>query len=176
MQLHVLQDLRRGLGSVSECELEEERVVAGDLVLHDVRGTVSLLRTDRGLLATMAATAKREESCSRCLAGVLIDVDVRFEEEYLPLVDADTGARIYLGEDEDVEAFRIDAEFWLDLREGLRQYILMSEPSPLCRDDCAGLCALCGADLNAGPCKCQPETDERQDGLAGLKQKMDEGK
>jgi uncharacterized protein len=174
MQLHVLQDLRRSLGSVSECELEEERVVAGDLVLHDLRGTVSLLRTDRGLLATMDATAKREESCSRCLADVLADVDVRFQEEYVPLVDADTGARIYLAEDD--EAFSIDSEFWLDLREGLRQYILMSEPKPLCRDDCAGLCARCGADLNAGPCECQPETDERRDALAGLKQRMDEGK
>ncbi|MCH8200344.1 MAG: DUF177 domain-containing protein [Chloroflexi bacterium] len=174
MQLHVLQDLRRRLGSVSECELEEERVVAGDLVLHDVRGTVSLLRTDRGLLATMDATAKLEESCSRCLAGVLAAVEVHFQEEYVPLVDADTGARIYRAEDD--EAFSIDLEFWLDLREGLRQYILMSEPRPLCRDDCAGLCARCGADLNAGPCECQPETDERRDALAGLKQKMDEGK
>lgn len=174
MQLHVLQDLRRRLGSVSECELEEERVVAGDLVLHDLRGTVSLLRTDRGLLATMDATAKREESCSRCLAGVLVDIEIRFQEEYVPLVDAETGARIYL--DEDDEAFSIDLEFWLDLREGLRQYILMSEPRPLCGDDCAGLCPLCGTDLNAGPCKCQPEADERWDALAGLKQKMDEGK
>ena len=24
----------------------------------------------------------------------------------------------------------------------------------LCRDDCAGLCPTCGADLNAGPCAC----------------------
>ena len=24
----------------------------------------------------------------------------------------------------------------------------------LCRDDCAGLCPRCGADLNAGPCAC----------------------
>lgn len=174
MQLHVLQDLRRRLGSVSECELEEERVVAGDLVLHDLRGTVSLLRTDRGLLATMDATAKLEESCSRCLAGVLAAVEVHFQEEYVPLVDADTGARIYRAEDD--EAFSIDLEFWLDLREGLRQYILMSEPRPLCREDCAGLCARCGADLNAGPCECRPETDERRDALAELKQKMDEGK
>ena len=25
----------------------------------------------------------------------------------------------------------------------------------LCRDDCAGLCPKCGADLNAGPCDCR---------------------
>jgi len=175
MQLHVLQDLRRKLGSVSEYALEEERVVASDIVLRDIRGTVSLLRTDRGLLATMDATAKLEESCSRCLAGVLAGVDVHFQEEYVPLADADTSARVYLAEDD--EAFRVDSEFWLDLREGLRQYILMSEPSkPLCRDGCAGLCPTCGTDLNAGPCECQPESDERWDSLAGLKQEMDEGK
>ncbi len=25
---------------------------------------------------------------------------------------------------------------------------------PLCREDCAGLCPTCGADLNQGPCQC----------------------
>ena len=25
---------------------------------------------------------------------------------------------------------------------------------PLCRPDCKGFCAVCGADLNAGPCRC----------------------
>ncbi len=175
MQLHVLQGLRRKVGSVSEYELAEERVVAGDVVFHDLRGTLSLLRTDRGLLATTDATARLEGSCSRCLADRREDVNVRFQEEYVPLADAETGARIYLPEDD--EAFRIDLEFWLDLREGLRQYILMSEPSkPLCRDDCPGLCSRCGADLNMGPCPCRPETDDRWDALAGLKLETDEGK
>ncbi|HEY5640562.1 MAG TPA: DUF177 domain-containing protein [Dehalococcoidia bacterium] len=175
MQLHVLQDLRRKLGSTTEYELEEERVVAGDLVLHDLRGTLSLLRTDRGLLAKVDATAKMEESCARCLAAVLAEVDAHFQEEYVPMVDADTSARVYLPDDD--ESFRIDSEFWLDLREALRQYILMSEPSkPLCRSDCAGLCPGCGADLNAGPCQCRPANGEMWDALTGLKQEMDEGK
>jgi uncharacterized protein len=29
----------------------------------------------------------------------------------------------------------------------------------LCREDCAGLCPKCGADLNAGPCRCQPPAE-----------------
>jgi len=29
---------------------------------------------------------------------------------------------------------------------------------PLCREDCAGLCARCGADLNAGACGCREAT------------------
>ena len=27
---------------------------------------------------------------------------------------------------------------------------------PLCRDDCQGLCTACGANLNEGPCGCEP--------------------
>ncbi len=31
----------------------------------------------------------------------------------------------------------------------------------LCREDCRGLCAQCGADRNAAPCDCAPPPDER---------------
>ncbi len=31
----------------------------------------------------------------------------------------------------------------------------------LCRDDCRGLCPICGADRNLAPCACQPPADER---------------
>jgi DUF177 domain-containing protein len=34
------------------------------------------------------------------------------------------------------------------------QAILALPTRPLCREDCRGLCARCGANLNAGPCGC----------------------
>lgn len=40
---------------------------------------------------------------------------------------------------------------------------------PLCRDDCAGLCGQCGANLTDGSCDCQPVADPRWAALAGLK-------
>lgn len=43
----------------------------------------------------------------------------------------------------------------LDLAPVVREeLVLLVEPFPLCRPDCAGFCASCGADLNAEPCKC----------------------
>ena len=43
----------------------------------------------------------------------------------------------------------------IDLSPLLRERLLLALPTlPLCRDDCRGLCARCGADLNAGPCGC----------------------
>ncbi|MDR2529216.1 MAG: DUF177 domain-containing protein [Synergistaceae bacterium] len=38
----------------------------------------------------------------------------------------------------------------------------------LCREDCAGLCSQCGADLNQGPCSCSPrQGDPRFELLRG---------
>ena len=42
--------------------------------------------------------------------------------------------------------------------------------TPLCRDDCAGLCPQCGADLNTGSCDCAPvAADPRWSALDQLK-------
>lgn len=174
MQFHVLRELRQKLGSANEYDIDDPRVVVDDTVLFDLTGTVKFLRTDRGLLATVMATARLGETCSRCAVDVVLTIALRFQEEYVPTVDPDTGAKVYIGEDE--ETFRIDPQFWLDLREGLRQYILMSEPAkPLCREACLGLCPVCGADLNLGPCNCHSGGDERWNVLAGLKKEIDEG-
>ena len=38
----------------------------------------------------------------------------------------------------------------------------------LCREDCRGLCAICGADRNLAPCACKPPSDERWKSLRRL--------
>ena len=43
----------------------------------------------------------------------------------------------------------------LDLASMLREHVILSAPmQPLCSDDCLGLCAQCGKNLNEGTCKC----------------------
>jgi len=176
MLFNVLNDLRQPMGTVSEAELREAEVKAGDLIIRDLQGAARFLRTDRGLLVRMRAKGAIDEECSRCLRDVSAPVEVDFEEEYVPLFDPNTGTRIYLGAEEEDVTFRVNAHFDLDLREGLRQYILMFEPAkPLCRADCAGLCPICGADMNAGPHECRSITDERWNALAGLKSEILEG-
>ena len=34
--------------------------------------------------------------------------------------------------------------------------LLELPPAPLCRQDCRGLCSMCGADLNIEQCDCKP--------------------
>ncbi len=58
----------------------------------------------------------------------------------------------------------------LDLSEAVREELLLAIPQFVeCRDDCKGLCPRCGADLNRGPCRCQPETDPRWAALTKLR-------
>jgi len=44
----------------------------------------------------------------------------------------------------------------VDLGEVVREELALAAQMQLllCREDCAGLCPKCGADLNAGPCRC----------------------
>lgn len=46
----------------------------------------------------------------------------------------------------------------LELVSMLREHVILSAPmQPLCGDDCLGLCARCGKNLNEGPCQCVEE-------------------
>lgn len=58
---------------------------------------------------------------------------------------------------------------FVDLTPELREGILIQLPNhPLCRTECRGLCPVCGADLNRGPCGCKPPSDARWGTLDGL--------
>ncbi len=73
--------------------------------------------------------------------------------------------------DDDPEIFPLEGDA-VDLDEVLSTcFVLDLEAKCLCRDDCAGLCPTCGADLNLGPCNCRKPRDPR---MAVLEQLLDE--
>src|SRR5512144_2948944 len=46
----------------------------------------------------------------------------------------------------------------VELAPMLREHIILAAPmQPRCRENCVGLCARCGKDLNEGPCQCPAE-------------------
>lgn len=59
---------------------------------------------------------------------------------------------------------------FIDLTDELRQCIILALPTyPVCRQDCRGVCATCGKNLNEGPCACShDETDSRWGALDAL--------
>ena len=76
----------------------------------------------------------------------------------------------------DPAAFEIVGD-QLDLRDLVREVVLLDAPNtPLCRPDCAGLCLTCGANLNDGPCGCNPDpVESRWAALEQLQQSPGKG-
>ena len=167
MLLNVSLELHQPIGGTSKYDLDEPSLQLDGEEFASVKGELTLLRTDRGLLASVRGEAQTWRECARCLNDAAITVELAFEEEYVPFSDPRTGTSIEIEDSE--ELLRIDEEHRLDLSEGLRQYILTSGPTkPLCKTDCAGLCPECGADLNKEGCDCPAPTDSRWAGLSSF--------
>lgn len=125
--------------------LRVESVVEGILVTGDVSGETVL-------------------ECARCLtefpAGISVDLCEMFVAPGHEAADED--------------AYRIRGTE-IDLEPMLRDAVTLSLPlNPVCRAACAGMCARCGRDLNAGPCDCQTEElDPRWAPLENLRDRLE---
>lgn len=94
-----------------------------------------------GVLVTGTATVTVAGQCGRCLEALEQALEIEVQELYLyPAAEPD-----------DVEASRMEGEL-IDLEPLVRDEVVLELPfMPLCREDCAGLCQTCGANLNAAP-------------------------
>ena len=87
-------------------------------------------------------------------------------------LDAFQGSRRFDGavlvlSDEDEWVFQLEGDS-ADLDDIITTTLVLNMDSKLlCKPDCQGLCCRCGANLNDGPCNCEPELDPR---FAALKQ------
>ena len=116
-------------------------VTAGADVTLDLRFEA----VSEGVLVTGTAVAPLTGECARCLDPLTSVIEVSFQELYRYLPDP--------GENEnDVEERFLDGEL-LDLEPAFRDAVVLALPlSPLCQEDCLGLCVECGVRLaDAGP-------------------------
>lgn len=108
--------------------------------------------------------------CDRCLALFSLPVEQNFDLLYVPAPSAGRPQEEKELDDDDLSVSVYMAEA-IDLDDLVREQIELALPMVrLCRENCAGLCPECRANLNDGLCACEPEqTDSRWDGLKSLK-------
>lgn len=121
------------------------------------------------VIVSGALEATMDSECSRCLQPFKQSFKSDFQEAFT-LVPG-------LSASDDPESLAAEAANqltvagdYLYLDEYLRQvFILAQVYNPLCKPDCKGICAGCGAELNISACRCktEPEPDAR---LAKLKE------
>ena len=116
----------------------------------DIRGKLKLTRTNRGLLVQARLHTSMAESCSRCLRDIDWPIDIEIDEEALPSIDLVSGQPVNTAAEPD--ELRLTDHHELELEGEVRDAALLAEPiAPLCREDCPGLCAICGQELGSGP-------------------------
>ncbi|MHA6509946.1 YceD family protein [Tessaracoccus sp. MC1679] len=111
-----------------------------------------------GVLVTGTATVELHGQCARCLDDIEEQASFDVQELYF-----------YPGNEIDTDESLIVDET-IDLDEALRDAVVLELPfTPLCEDDCLGLCPTCGADLNDDPDHTHGlQVDPRWEKLTGL--------
>ncbi|MBG0815414.1 DUF177 domain-containing protein [Planomonospora sp. ID82291] len=124
----------------------------------DVELDIRLESVMEGVLVTGTARSPLRGECARCLEPVTSENEVSFQELYF-----------YSAEDAAEDDLLLDGDL-LDLEPVFRDAVVLTLPlSPLCSEDCAGLCAECGVRLaDAGPGHGHEVIDARWAKLQGL--------
>jgi len=106
-------------------------------------------RASSGTVLELALDVTLAGPCFRCLQDARLSVELRLREYQATKSETDEDQTEYLEDD------RVDLSAWA------RDAIALALPDQiLCRDDCAGLCPVCGKDLNVEP---HEHTEERTD-------------
>ncbi len=93
-----------------------------------------------GYLAKGDIEVNKKFTCDRCLKETESFEKIPFEEKFTSYETDDS--TLFTGDE-------------IDLGEAVRDNILANEPiQKLCKEDCKGLCLICGHDLNEGDCGC----------------------
>jgi uncharacterized protein len=135
-----------------------------------VEGTVT--NTDVGFLVSGTVTAVMCRECGRCTELFSDQVDAHFDMIYRQIEAPHH--KLANAPEEDAADGEDDVEFFkgnfIDLMGIIVESIVMAVPMrAICREDCQGLCPVCGQNLNEGSCTCAEEkTDERLTALKEL--------
>ena len=160
-----MRRLRRTVPAPADLGIDVIGVPDGSDVELDLR----LESVVEGVLVSGTARARLAGECVRCLDPVTSELEVPIQELFhypdrrsLPGSDHGSGAG-----DEDGTA-RLEGDL-LDLEPVLRDAVVLALPfQPVCRDDCPGLCSVCGGRLADDPGHGHEQDDPRWAALRGL--------
>ncbi len=145
--------------AIAPIELGGERYVA---VPEQVPAELSVARASTGLVLGLRLSVRLHGPCMRCLTDAVVEEELELREYQATSPDSDELTTPYLADD------RLDLSAWA------RDALILALPDKiLCRPDCAGLCPVCGHDLNAElHTHDEEEGDPRWAALERLKEKL----
>ncbi len=131
-----------------------------------IEATATVWKVGQSVMVKGNLKALLRLPCGRCLEEFTVPLSSTFEVTLFPAKETSSEEEVELTEDDMESNFYEGGE--IHLSEIACEQIFLEIPyQPLCRDDCRGLCPVCGKDLNRTQCGCRRE--EFETGFAVLK-------
>ena len=130
-----------------------------------VPASLTITRAATGTVFELVFDARLHGPCYRCLGDAALDIPIRAREYEATNAETEELRTPYLRDEK------------LDLSSWARDAVALALPDQiLCRDECAGLCPVCGKDLNVEPHEHEDEAvDARWAALAQLRDRLQSG-
>jgi uncharacterized protein len=117
-------------------------------VPEKVPAAFEITRANTGTVFTLAFTVRLHGPCYRCLGDAVLEMPIRAREYQAESPEDDQMTTPYIA------GFNLDVSAWA------HDAVALALPDKiLCRPDCAGLCGVCGKNLND-----EPHTHEEEHG------------
>lgn len=128
----------------------------------DIELDLRLEAVHEGILVSGTVFAEVKGECGRCLDPLAYDLEVNVQELFFY-------EGVELSDEEDDEEQRRVEHDLIDLEPVLRDAVVTTLPfQPVCREDCQGLCSICGVRLEGEPGHHHEDLDPRWAALAEL--------
>ena len=123
-----------------------------------------LTNAGKGILVTGLVSGRVLGTCDRCLEEAVLDLTGEVEEYYLFRQEATADGSDTLGDDDEMDFSWVGEDHTIDLTDAISSALLMETPYVvLCREDCKGLCPVCGENLNQVDCGHGAQIERRRE-------------
>jgi uncharacterized protein len=156
-----------------ECEVQPSEIALSSEdgeIPSSLKCTGQVLATDEHSANFQGkVTGKVIRECVRCLTSFTEEISLSWDAEFrgltqslVPPISSKKMKKTSRNHDSTIEGeYEQDSDTYpildsqIDLLPALREHLILSTPlQPLCQESCAGLCQVCGANLNEGVCGC----------------------
>ena len=121
-----------------------------------LQSEVKIKKAGQSVFITGKVETTLRVQCVRCLKEFSYPLSSTVELTLHPLKEAPSEEEVELASEEMESSFFEGGE--IHLSEVACEQIFLEIPyQPICREDCKGLCSICGKDLNLSSCECVKE-------------------
>lgn len=151
-----INSLKEGYQTIETTLVKEDLALTEDCFAHPIATFLSIYKGTHEITINGKLDTDLELECDRCLT----DYRLRIQVDFQTILSQRQKSTVAI--DENIIPIT-PTTFEVDLTPFARDALLLAIPmKKLCAENCRGICAGCGADLNHAKCQCKRSADDNR--------------